>query len=206
MVKALEAVAVTVIEPPKLTDDPLIVIEEFVSALLATPLNVPPKVRLPEVVTLPVRVNPLTVPVPLTEVTEPDPLPLKVFQSVDVKYPLTDVVAAGMLMTGVVPPVDTTGAVAVTLVTVPPELDELIVWFGQVPVMVMLDPATREGVVVPVPPLTTFKTPAKVIEPAVGELGVKPVVPALKSVTPPAVPLDAAVSLPYASTVSVAKE
>jgi hypothetical protein len=158
MVKALEAVAVTVIEPPKLTDDPLIVIEEFVSALFAIPLSVPPKVKLPEVVTLPLKVNPLTVPVPLTEVT------------------------------------------------VPPELDELIVWFGQVPVMVMLDPATREGVVVPVPPLTTFKTPAKVIEPAVGELGVKPVVPALKSVTPPAVPLDAAVSLPYASTVSVAKE
>ena len=123
-----------------------------------------------------------------------------------VKYPFTDVVAAGMLMTGVVPPVDATGAVAVTLVTVPPGLDELIVWFGQVPVMVTLDPATRAGVAVPVPPLTTFKTPAKVIEPAVGVLGVNPVVPALKSVTPPAVPLVAAVNLPYASTVNVAEE
>jgi hypothetical protein len=31
----------------------------------------PPKVKLPEVVTVPVRVNPLTVPVPLTDVTVP---------------------------------------------------------------------------------------------------------------------------------------
>ena len=123
MVKALEAVAVTVIEPPKLTDDPLIVIEEFVNALLATPLNVPPNVRLPEVVTVPVKVNPLTVPVPLTEVTDPEPLLLNVVQSVDVKYPLTDVVAAGMLIAGVAPPEDTTGAVPATEVTVPTLVD-----------------------------------------------------------------------------------
>ena len=119
MVKALVAVAVTVIEPPKLTDDPLIVIDEFVKALLATPLSVPPSVKLPEVVTVPVRVNPLTVPVPLTEVTEPAPLLLNVFQSVDVKYPLTDVVAAGILIAGVAPPEETTGDVPVTAVTVP---------------------------------------------------------------------------------------
>lgn len=42
-----------------------------------------------------------------------------------------------------------------TEVTVPPELLELMVWFGQVPVMVTLVPATRLGVVVPVPPLAT---------------------------------------------------
>ena len=34
---------------------------------------------------------------------------------------MTDVVAAGIEMAGVVPPEDTTGAVPVTLVTVPPD-------------------------------------------------------------------------------------
>ncbi len=34
-------------------------------------LKVPPNVKLPDVVTVPVRVNPLTVPVPLTPVTVP---------------------------------------------------------------------------------------------------------------------------------------
>ena len=53
------------------------------------------------------------------------------------------------------PPDDTTGLVPVTEVTVPPGLDEFIVWFGQVPVMVTLVPATKAGVVVPVPPLST---------------------------------------------------
>jgi hypothetical protein len=116
MVKALEAVAVTVIEPPKLTDDPLIVIEELVKALLAIPLNVPPNVKLPEVVTVPVSVNPLTVPVPLTEVTLPEPLPLKVFQSVEVKYPLTEVLAAGMLKWLAAVPAPVKGASEVTAV------------------------------------------------------------------------------------------
>ena len=36
-----------------------------------TRLNVPPRVKLPDVVTVPVKVKPLTVPVPLTEVTVP---------------------------------------------------------------------------------------------------------------------------------------
>ncbi len=38
-------------------------------------VNVPPNVKLPEVVTVPVSVNPLTVPVPATEVTVPEPPP-----------------------------------------------------------------------------------------------------------------------------------
>ena len=36
-----------------------------------TKLNVPPSVKLPDEVTVPVKVNPLTVPVPATEVTVP---------------------------------------------------------------------------------------------------------------------------------------
>jgi hypothetical protein len=43
--------------------------------------------------------------------------PLKVFQSVLVRYPLTDVDAAAMLMAGVFPPEETTGATPVTFVT-----------------------------------------------------------------------------------------
>ena len=60
-------------------------------------------------------------PVKLTLVTVPLPLLLNVFQSVLVKYPLTDVVAAAIEIAGVVPPELTTGAVPVTLVTVPPD-------------------------------------------------------------------------------------
>ena len=54
-----------------------------------------------------------------TLVTEPEPLLLNVFQSVLVKYPLVVALAAAMLIVGVAPPEDTTGAVPVTLVTVP---------------------------------------------------------------------------------------
>ena len=53
--------------PPSATPE----IVEFVSWLLPMPDNVPPRVKLPELVTVPVKVMPLTVPVPLTEVTVP---------------------------------------------------------------------------------------------------------------------------------------
>ena len=52
----------------------------------------------------------------------PLPLLLNVVQSVLVRYPLTEVVAAGILMAGVVPPLETTGDVPVTDVTVPEPL------------------------------------------------------------------------------------
>ena len=51
--------------------------------------------------------------------TVPLPLLLKVVQSVDDKYPSTDVVAFGIEIAGVVPPDDTTGAVPETDKTFP---------------------------------------------------------------------------------------
>jgi hypothetical protein len=57
-----------------------------------------------------------------TLATVPDPLLLKVVQSVADKYPSTDVVACGIEMAGAAPPLLTTGAVPVTLVTVPEPL------------------------------------------------------------------------------------
>jgi hypothetical protein len=46
-----------------------------------TPESVPPSVRFPALVTVPVNVMPFTVPVPPTLVTEPEPLLLNVVQS-----------------------------------------------------------------------------------------------------------------------------
>jgi hypothetical protein len=70
---------VSVIELPKATAPPpdipvpaVTVTEELVNAALATPDNVPPNVKLPDEVTVPVRVIPLTVPVPATDVTVPE--------------------------------------------------------------------------------------------------------------------------------------
>jgi hypothetical protein len=109
---------------------------------------------------------------------------LNVVQSVEVKYPLTLVLAAAILITGVVVPVATeTGAVPETEVTVPAFV-ALIVWLGQVPVTVTFVPATMAGVVVPVPPLATASVPATVTAPAVAVLGVNPVEPKLRVDTP----------------------
>jgi hypothetical protein len=83
--------------------------------------KVPPNVRFPLVVTVPLSDIPETVPVPPTLVTVPLVLDLllKVVQSVLVKYPFTLLVAAGIEIAGVLPPLETTGLVPVTLVTVP---------------------------------------------------------------------------------------
>jgi hypothetical protein len=56
---------------PRLIEVVPTVTEELVSAEFATLASVPPSVRLPELVTVPVRVNPLTVPAPETLVTVP---------------------------------------------------------------------------------------------------------------------------------------
>lgn len=93
--------------------------------------------------------------VPLDGVPNAPPveyLPLNVFQSVDVKYPLTLVVAAAIDIAGVAPPLDTTGAVPVTLATVPLN-----------PPLALIDPVTETPVdvtaTIVVPPLCIFKFP-----------------------------------------------
>ena len=55
--------------------------------------------------------------------------------------------------------------------------------------------------VTPVPPLATASVPERVTAPVAAVFGVRPVVPALNVVTPPAAPLDAAVMRPLESTV-----
>ena len=79
---------------------------ELLNWLLAILPSVPPSVRLPELVTVPVKVIPLTVPVPDTEVTDPLPLLLKVVQSVELNAPLFVALAVGTfnVITGVVVP------------------------------------------------------------------------------------------------------
>lgn len=76
-----------------------------------------------------------------------------------------------------------------------PEVPGATTCTAEVPLPKMTLLAVKD--VAPVPPLATLKVPANVIEPVVPVLGVKPVVPALKDVTPPVdaahvavVPLD----------------
>ena len=85
IVNALVVLAVTVPLEPSATEVPLMVTALLDSWVLVMLANVPPNVKFPAVVTEPVRVIPLTDPLPPTEVTVPVPLPLKVFQSVVVK-------------------------------------------------------------------------------------------------------------------------
>ena len=110
-------------------DTPEIV--ELLNWLLAILPSVPPNVRLPLLVTVPVSVIPLTVPVPDTEVTDPLPLLLKVVQSAELNAPLFVALAVGTfnVITGVVVPFATVldksvpvvpRVNAATLVTVPP--------------------------------------------------------------------------------------
>ena len=90
------------------------------------------------------------------------PLPLKVVQSLAVKYPLTDVVAAAILIAGVAPPLDTTGAVPVTDVTGAVPLDAAVI--NPLPLTVKLafvNEPTLVFTVANVPVAVTFAEPSK---------------------------------------------
>ena len=96
---------------------------------------------------------------------------LNVDQAAELHTPrlVADAVGTFSVITGVVVPLATddersvpvvpkvSAATEVTVPPPPPLAVELIVWFGQVPVMVTLVPATNEGVDVPVPPDATAK-------------------------------------------------
>ena len=156
-----------------------------------------PNVILPEVVTVPDNDKPDTVPVPDTLVTVPVLLVLllNVFQSVLDKYPFVVLLACEILIAGVLPPDDEIGAVPVTEVTVP--------FVGVVqdnePAVA---PAVKTLPLFVVPVAGTCRNPSAVLCVIAG------VVPpddasaplAVTEVTG-AVPLDAAVILPFASTV-----
>ena len=73
------------------------------------------------------------------------------FQSVEVRYPLTVDEAAAILIAGVVPPEETIGAVPVTEVTVPPEPVAAIVIPPELLVIVTPEPAVRVARVNPIP-------------------------------------------------------
>ena len=106
-----------------------------------------------------------------TEVTVPPPPPVPLAAAVMRPWASTVMLAAvyvpavtAVLANEIVPLVVIGPPVkpvpVATEVTVPEPLAEAaIVWFGQVPVIVTLEPATKAGVAVPVPPLATGKRP-----------------------------------------------
>jgi hypothetical protein len=100
-----------VIEPPRLTSVPLIVMLEFVSCELPMPDNVPPSVKLPLDVTVPDNVMPLTEPEPDTDVTVPPLTGIDCQPAVDKKYPYCDADGAGT--SPCIPSTDTVGEVNV---------------------------------------------------------------------------------------------
>ena len=125
--------------------------------------RVPPKVKLPVVVTVPVKVRPLTVPVPPTLVTVPVVLDVPAPMAVRNEAASSDDTVLSALNLG--------NAIAATFASVyrfPPRV--------VAPRFVL----AAAAVVAPVPPLATAKVPAKVIVPLVvigPPLVVKPVVP-----------------------------
>lgn len=107
-----------------------------------------------------------------TEVTVPPPPPEPLAAAVmrpcastvmlaAVYVPAVTAVLAKAIVPVVVigPPVKPVPVATEVTVPDPPPPVEAMVWFGQVPVMVTLEPATKAGVAVPLPPFATGKMP-----------------------------------------------
>jgi len=128
-----------------------------------TPVSAPPSVKLPELVTLPVSVIPLTVPVPLTEVTVPalaagvahvpsprqkvvDDAEVPEFRLVTGRFPVTPVVSGRpvALVSVTLAGVPSVGVVIVGLVSVSPAIVAAVA-----PSATLVDPIVTELLVSP---------------------------------------------------------
>jgi len=171
---------------------------------VAFPTDVTAPVKLAFVVTLPA-VRPAAVPVMFVP-TKADGVPnagvTRVGEVLRTVFPepVEVVTPVPPLATGSVPVTPVVRGKPVAFVKMP--LDGVpsagVTRVGEVLKTVLPEPVE---VVTPVPPLATASVPARVTEPVVAVLGVRPVVPALNAVTPPAVPLAAVVMRPLESTV-----
>lgn len=112
-----------------------------------------------------------------TEVTVPPPPPEPLAAAVirpwastvmlaAVYVPAVTAVSANAIVPEVVmgPPVKPVPVATEVTVPLPPPPAALIVWLGQVPLIVTFVPATKAGVAVPVPPLATGKVPVTPVD------------------------------------------
>ena len=176
-----------------------------------TKLNVPPRVKLPDDVTVPVKVKPLTVPVPATEVTvpvaavvhvgtKPAPADVNTWPEVPAKVANVNPEAMSKVVTLADPAV--VAPRLVPLIDPPVMATELAAWTAIVPRPRAVRAA--ESVVAPVPPLAIANVPARVIvpEPVIGPPEVvNPVVPpdtsTLVTVPEPAMFCQVAAEAPF---------
>jgi hypothetical protein len=152
-----------------------------------TKLNVPPKVKLPDDVTVPVKVKPLTVPVPATEVTVPvvgvvhvgttlAPAEVNTWPDVPAKVAKVKPDAISNVVTLADPAV--VAPMLVPLIEPPVMATALAAWTAIVPRPSAV--LAAESVVAPVPPLAIANVPPRVNVPEVvigPPVKVRPVVP-----------------------------
>src|SRR5690606_24745118 len=142
----------------------------------STPESVPPRVRLPAAVTVPVRVNPLTVPAPPTDVTVP--VPATANHSTSVSPALTASTLPALVAS------EGSSATLAPVAVAAPVPPSLICTVSPVrlnaPLAVRVVNAPGAGVVDPIAPLNwddvTLVKPPKVVAVAPSEMAVEPIV------------------------------